>query len=353
VTARPDFYDALPTFDRFGEVGRAANYHPLPDDWIVGVDGASCPYVFGGDGATFALWPGAAAAAADALARTSRWVADDLGLDLRVGLVPVAAARTAGHDVAVARFRSAPGVAYAMFSGGGAAWAMDELKAGRHGIATAPPGARPDLTGLSCRFNPMRARNGRILSVIVQPRAGVALAAVEPVLGRVIARAEALARQGDPVPVEGPDFDWPPRGLELEVRATRRSSEAIGLRRLRLRGLTLTVWLVDRLARPLRARNPISQYRRAVARNADWRKYDDGLRLTLDCDAATHAAIEADLSEAAAQGLIDYGLHAQDEALMTCLVPSILRDDHAHFIDGADGGYARAAAQLKARASAA
>jgi hypothetical protein len=37
----------------------------------------------------------------------------------------------------------------------------------------------------------------------------------------------------------------------------------------------------------------------------------------------------------------------QHNALMTCIVPSPLADDHMHFIDRAAGGYAIAAAMLK------
>jgi hypothetical protein len=38
---------------------------------------------------------------------------------------------------------------------------------------------------------------------------------------------------------------------------------------------------------------------------------------------------------------------------MTCLVASPLQRDHVHFIDGAAGGYAMAASNLKAKAVAA
>ena len=34
--------------------------------------------------------------------------------------------------------------------------------------------------------------------------------------------------------------------------------------------------------------------------------------------------------------------------MMTCFTPSPTRSDHVHFIDGAQGGYAAAAAALKA-----
>ena len=56
------------------------------------------------------------------------------------------------------------------------------------------------------------------------------------------------------------------------------------------------------------------------------------------------------LETAASAGILRYGLHRQDAAMMTCFAPSVMRSDHVHFIDGARGGYASAAAVLKARA---
>jgi hypothetical protein len=90
-----------------------------------------------------------------------------------------------------------------------------------------------------------------------------------------------------------------------------------------------------------------AHYRRQTALNTDFRKFDDGLKLTVDCDPATSRALEAALLRAEAEGVCVYGLHRQTEALMTCLVPSPFRDDHMHFVDGAAGGYAQAAAMLK------
>ena len=57
------------------------------------------------------------------------------------------------------------------------------------------------------------------------------------------------------------------------------------------------------------------------------------------------------LSAAASAGIVRYGLHRQDAAMMTCFTPSALRSDHVHFIDGAGGGYASAATALKAIAA--
>ena len=90
-----------------------------------------------------------------------------------------------------------------------------------------------------------------------------------------------------------------------------------------------------------------AHYTRTVSANADFRKLDDGLKMTIDIDPGTRAALVAVLDDARARGVLRYGLSDQDEAMMTCIVPSALADDHVHFIDGAAGGYTAAAAQLR------
>jgi hypothetical protein len=89
-------------------------------------------------------------------------------------------------------------------------------------------------------------------------------------------------------------------------------------------------------------------YLRQVVENSDFRKYDDGLRMVLDCSPDLERALTRRLTAAATTGIARYGMHRQDAAMMTCFTPSPLRSDHVHFIDGARGGYASAATALKA-----
>jgi hypothetical protein len=52
------------------------------------------------------------------------------------------------------------------------------------------------------------------------------------------------------------------------------------------------------------------------------------------------------LEERRAVGELVYGLHAARGALMTCLIFK-RQGEHVHFVDGAEGGYALAAQQMK------
>ncbi|WP_157064205.1 DUF3095 domain-containing protein, partial [Methylobacterium tarhaniae] len=309
------------------------------------------PFVFGGDGASVLVAPDEEEAAKTALAATVAWARDAMGLTLRAALVPVAAIRAAGHAVEVARYAPSPDVAYAMFMGGGLAFAERALKQGLYAIAPAPAGTQPDLTGLTCRFEPARARHGLILSILVVATEGADRAAARAAIADVVRLAAEAPARGHPLPPGGPALRWPPPGFSHEVRARGPLWGSLPLRRLHLLGATIVAHLIFRLG--LRVGGfSAPRYLDELVANADFRKYDDGLRMTVDCGPDLAARIEARLETAEAAGLVRFGLHRQAAALTTCITPVAALRDHVHFVDGEDGGYARAAQVLKAKQAA-
>jgi hypothetical protein len=321
IAPEDEFYSTLAPFDAFPAITDARHYRPLPNDWIVGVadvvNSASAiaegrykavntvgaaviaavsnalphvrfPFVFSGDGAGLATPGRHSAAVVEALSRTAAWAEDSLGLKLRVGAIPVSEIRKAGLDVRVARHSASPNTIYAMFSGGGLSWADARLKEGRFAIARAAPGAAPDLSDLYCDFAPIRTERGVIFTVIaapIQDDAGFATLA-EDVLGL----------------------------LETGAGAPR----------------------------------PEASPQRELSDKTDFRKFEDALHLTVDCSPAAADAIEARLAEARGAGICRFGTHRQDAANLICITPFRVGADRVHFVDGATGGYAAAAAKLKA-----
>jgi Protein of unknown function (DUF3095) len=168
------------------------------------------------------------------------------------------------------------------------------------------------------------------------------------VIEDVIAQVERSPDAGRPVPAGGPPLRWPPAGVDFEARARRGGS--LLRRRAGVLAHTLFVYLVMRHGIKVGGFVP-KTYVRQVVENSDFRKYDDGLRMILDCSPELERALTQLLAQAASAGVVRYGLHRQDAAMMTCFTPSALRSDHVHFIDGARGGYASAATALKAMAA--
>jgi hypothetical protein len=382
------FFAELAGFADFTGFAETANYRPAPSDWFVVVtdienstqaiaDGrykdvnmvaaasivavlnvageAEIPYVFGGDGATLLAPPERIDAVRTALAQLSRLISDSFHLTLRVGVVPIRELEGKGRPVRVARFLLSAGSHMALFAGGGAELAVSLVKepgtANRYSVADETIGYEDlDLSGLSCRWEPLPTRHGVILSLLVQ-----ALDRDPDAAGRVYRAVmdgvtEILGREpdaGNPVAEESLHLRWPPRGLGLEVRAL-----SPGRARWRLWPKllfeTLAQWILNRF--DLSAGGfDAPKYREELRLNSDYRRFDDTLRLVVDCTPDQAEAIEAFLATRHDAGAIAYGTHRTDAALMTCLVFSLERSDHLHFLDGANGGFTLAARQMKAQ----
>jgi hypothetical protein len=376
------FTDTLPVFAQFEGVTEAGNYQPLPGDWalatadivsstgaieagrykVVNMAGASViaavlnaldrrdlPFVFGGDGATVAFPAGSRGRVEEALAAVQTWAAEDLDLAMRAAVVPVADIRAQGLDVRVARYKAADGVFFAMLTGGGSSWAEAQMKAGRYRVEPAAPGARPDLTGLSCRWNPVRARHGEIVSIIAAPHENADPDAFRALVSELLAIVAQEERGGHPLPEGGPSAPPSGSGIALEVKArAAREGRLPALLNILVQGvLSFVGRTFNRKMGPFDAR----QYLRDVTRNSDFRKFDDGLKMTVDIDAAVFARLQSRLERAEAERVCRFGLHRQSSALVTCIVTDPMRRDHVHFLDGAAGGYAAAAANLKRKAA--
>lgn len=380
-----DFYSRVPLFERFDSLMDTGHYVPLPDEWWIGITdvvasseaiaqgrykmvntaGASIiaamanalghspfPYAFGGDGATFAVAPAEAMLAREVLAATTTFSRDEFDLPLRAALIPVSALRAQGRDVRVARFATSPFAQYAMFAGGGIALAEQALKRGEFAVPAAAPGTRPDLAGLSCRWQQIVARQGVILSLIVVSSGDEQSAAFRALIADILAMTDRREDAARPIPDDGPALRWATEGIGIEALMSAPGRLPMVLRRLQIAARWAGAALVFRLGLRLGRFDPAA-YRREVAENADFRKYDDGLRMTLDGTPALADRLEARLEQAVVERVAEYGLHRQDAAIVTCFVPSVVGHDHVHFVDGATGGYAAAAMRLKERRAAA
>ncbi|WP_064692717.1 DUF3095 family protein [Rhizobium aegyptiacum] len=328
-------------YQKFASVLDQSAYEPLAEGWLVGmtdiVDSTSAivrgryrdvnfagvsiiaalgnalghfdfPFTFGGDGAAFAVSAAVERKALTALHQVKAHARRELGLQMRIGLVPISHIRSNGWDVRIALYAASQQATYTMFSGGGIRWTEQQLKLGRLEFdeeAEAVTGDA-DLTGLSCDWTPFENRKGTILSLLVEPLAGEGRTFTH-LARRIVEIFDSERRHSVPLPEVAP-------------------------------------------AKPGRPKNVDAATWRSVVMNSDFRKYDDVLRLTVDCSLDQVSKVSDMLKAAARNGEVAYGLHCQSHAIMTCFVPSSNPDAHRHFLDGMDGGYAMAAAMMRAAA---
>ena len=323
-------------------------------------------FIFGGDGATVALpsawWPKLQQAWQALALRAKR----EFDLTLRVGAVPVAELQAQGAQVQLAWQALPAGFRLACFVGDGLQRAEDMVKqqsrdqrqalaqpastrtphesAVNHAAPAIPAAASANVDisvdGLECRWNDIPAKNGQVVCVLARPTGQDVSGVVELMQTIENWGPSVWPVQADKVPVsaQAQHLD-----TELALRVPKR------LQRAWSRGL---VQLKLKLLAPIMRRdilNPSTvagRYALSVGMNCDHLKFDGVLRTVLDLSPEQDHALQKQLERLRQQGKIAFGVHRSTHALMTCFVRSL--ENHVHFVDGGDGGYARAATQLKA-----
>ena len=313
---------------------------------------ADMPFIFGGDGAVLLLRAEDAARARAALAGTVRMVREALKLELRAGLVRLADLRAAGAELRVGRVQMSAGFRQAAFLGGATSLAERWLKAGDARIDLIEASRREraaDFTGLECRWRGIRPSQGGVVALIVEARApdeAGRRATLAAILGEVQAILGAAAERR-PVSEETLHLSLAGEDLAGEARVASGRPQPAWWHRWRVLVETAVGRFI--MARGLRILGADwSRYKADAAANTDFEKLDDTLRMVVAASPAALEHLRQRLEAAESSGRIWYGLEASEECRMTCLV-FVRGREHFHFVDGAKGGYAAAAAALKAK----
>ena len=380
------FYDQLPVLDDFADVADPEQYTPVPSDWVVAVgdvrdstgaieDGLykevnmvgasviaavlnaighrSVPYVFAGDGAALCV-PGDHAEAVDGALGGARQMADDaFGLRLDVGLVPVQDLVQDGHTIMVARYRLSDEIVQAVFLGSGLYVAEERVKAdptGPYGIPRSVTGPA-DFEGLQCRWDNVPSHREEIVALLVHAT-GTSLQDSADIYDDVLDRLRDIygtEESSRPVLHSQLQMNLSPEGVSPEQRVQTHGNGW-------WERLTYwpRVWMQGTIGRVLMALDWATDatdwgaYKEDLETHTDFRKMDGTLRQVLAGTREQREALEEYLDAQYRAGRLIYGLDVSGSAMITCLVFQYEKE-HVHFVDGADGGYANAARDLKAR----
>lgn len=382
------FYEDLPVLEDFSGVCDLGNYRELPDDWdiVVGdvcdstgairaglykgvnvlgvsiitavqnaVAPVAVPYMFGGDGASLCVPGHLVPRVRNALVACRHVAEQQFGLRLRVGIVPGAAVRHAGRRVLVARHRVSKYMVHAAFAGGGIEHAETLIKDPRAGSAYLLEGAATpadaDFSGLECRWQAVPSRHGETISLIVKALAPTVESAAR-FYEEIISAVRLIYGDDDacrPIHGGGLHFSYDPKNLRFECGVrSHGGGRTAWLKRLALiYAQNLLGWLF--MTFRLHAGGvPWGDYKPDLVLNTDFRKFDGVLRAVLAGTPAQRRELEEYLEAHRRRGECVFGIHASGAAIFTCLITR-RHGDHLHFVDGADGGYAIAAAAMKAQ----
>ena len=386
-----NFYSELPLLDNFIKITDQGNFVDVPDDWYIIVTDirgstkaieagkykevnllGACsivavlnvaapieiPFVFGGDGASLLICPQLLPAAKIALLATQQLAKTEFDMDLRIGAVPVKVVVAANYPVKIAKFKVSENYSQAVFIGGGLTRATELIKdpvAGNiYTFKNKNNGVSPtaDFSGLECRWQDIPSKYGEILTLLVMVREDFGQQSHQ-YYRKIIKKIEYVYGKEDFLnPID-------PENLKLTLDSTKLIKETL------VRAGNNATWLdrqlylskiqletaVGSLLMNLKVKTEELDwgvYKDIAIAATDYRKFDDMLRMVISGNGSQRKKLTAYLEKNYREGKLVYGLHVADRALMTCLVFE-RNGQQVHFIDGADGGYALAAKDMKQR----
>jgi hypothetical protein len=375
------FYAAIPPIERITQITDLKYYFDVPTYWYIAltdVKGSTAaiqagrykdvnavaaasitallnvtqrediPFVFGGDGASVLIPETHVESARKALLATQQMAASQFNLELRIGIVPVRDVLARGQQIRVAKLKMSENFQQAIFMGGGLAEAERLLKDPESGAQYQITNAenityQGDFSGFECRWNAIPSPQEETVSLLVQAVKGDS-ADHTRLYHEVLHKIEAVygdSQKRRPITVENLKLALNPYKMTTEAKVTHQDTRFSRL--LRMFRDTFVAYIAMRFNI-----QGWGRYKDILLASIDNEKFDDTLRMIISGTISQREQLRAYLESRRREGELVYGTHTSPNALMTCVVFDYF-GRQVHFVDGADGGYALAAKEMKAQ----
>jgi Protein of unknown function (DUF3095) len=298
------------------------------------------PFFFGGDGATFIIPPTLLDTTMHALLQHKKNTKENFKLELRVGYVPVAEIYEQGHALNISKLRTSALFAIPVLLGDGLMYAEKKIKGPDYMFATLPATEDElDLSGMQCRWDRIKPPENYFevvsLLVIARENAKQSLA-----FKKVMDSMDAIygaPQTRKPISVAKLRLKTTLAKIGLEMRARMGGFKLIYL---------LNTWIRTSAGYFYFKTKKGKVYLHKLVDMSDTLVIDGRINTVISGTAQQRELLETALSKIERDGEIFYGLYVSKESVMSCYVRNI-NDGHVHFVDGAEGGYTKAAGVIK------
>ena len=301
------------------------------------------PFFFGGDGATFIIPASILNSTLQALVIHQENSKLNYDLTLRVGSVSVADIYKEGHQINMSKLRTSKLFIIPVLLGDGLNYAEKVIK-GEDYILSASPVKHEelDLTGMQCRWDKIKPPQeyDEVVSLLVTARDSEMQAAV---FKRVIDKLDEIYGEPErrkPISVPMLKLKTTLEKIKMEMRIKFGGYRPVYL---------LHKWVTTLLGYFYFRTKQGKKYLLQLVDMSDTLVIDGKINTVISGTSKQREQLELALSNFESRGLIGYGLYVSKESVMSCYVRN-MNEDHIHFVDGAEGGYTKAAGMLKRKA---
>ncbi len=300
----------------------------------------SIPFFFGGDGATFIVPTVLVEPALKKLTSYQDNVLKNFDLDLRVGSLAVQEIYKEGYHIKLSKYGLTDFFSIPIILGDGLNYAEQIIKGESYQLGQVVDLAEElDLNGMQCRWDkigPPKDVNEILTLLIIAPNVehqainfSKVLKAIDEIYGAVKVR--------QPITIEKLKLNSTFDRIKTEMR------NKIG--KIKILEL-LQSWLATTLGKLYFLTAHGKKYLNRLVEMSDTLVLDGKINTVISGSEQQRLRLFEVLDKLEAAGEILYGFHISNASIMSCYVRD-MKDDHIHFVDGAEGGYTKAAGILK------
>lgn len=299
------------------------------------------PFFFGGDGATFIVPSSISGDIMSALRSFRASTKANFNLDLRIGAIPVRDIYAAGFKLQIAKHSRSSVFSMPVILGNGLSYAEEQLKGTVcDPFKASPTTAEADLTGMECRWDqiPVPVDQEEVLTLLV-------IGKTEnqgTILSKVLAGIDAIYgsdKQRRPIST---------KKLRLKSTYNRLRSELLAKYNKGRLSLYLVNGISGLLAYFYFMTSSGRQYLSDLVEMSDNLVLDGRINTVISGTRAQRIQLIEALDKLESEGEIIFGAHISTSSIMSCYVRD-MKNAHIHFVDGSQGGYTRAAREIKAK----
>jgi hypothetical protein len=299
------------------------------------------PFFFGGDGATFLVPSSIINTVMSALLLYKDNTMTNFEMELRTGTVPVKQVYEQGYKLRITKFCMSEAFSIPIVLGNGLSFAEKLIKGNEIALNYAAQLGDVDLTGMQCRWDAIAPpqNNHEVLSLLV-------VAADEgrqaDVFRKVMCYIDEIygdSKKRQPISVAKLRLKTTFDRIETELRVRMGNVRFVEL---------MQTWLINLYGFIYFRTEKGKHYLTKLVEMSDTLVIDGKINTVITGTSAQRRQLQDALNKLENEGELYYGFHVSRESVMSCYVRD-WDDGHIHFVDGAEGGYTKAAKLIKAK----
>ncbi|MDX1760778.1 MAG: DUF3095 family protein [Christiangramia sp.] len=308
----------------------------LAEDYKINI-----PFFFGGDGATFLVPSEIKEQALSVLEKHSRNTEKNFGFDLAVGSFEVSEIYQLNIDLKIARAKINKALNIPVILGGALKYAEDKIKEDVDAPEIVLDETPLNLQGMECKWDRIKPpkEGHEVLTLIIS---GCGDNDYSKVYSRVMQKIDEIYGSVDlrkPISVDKLKTKSGFQRIKDEMKAKFGKWSWL---------VFIKNWFIANFGSMyLKNSDSGKSYLHKLVELSDNLTLDGRINTVISGTAEQRKSLVQYLDELEELNLIKYGYHVSEESIMSCYVKDIHQDQHIHFVDGGNGGYTKAANQLK------